>query len=1087
MRLAHLALGSMVGCLIGLVALIAAALFGLHHLDERRAETQTLIPLQQRVDDFLATNHSLLLHSPDSALWQAYLTEAHAIQAELETLSRDHPAATRAAARIDELVTALANVRAEASETDVTATVEPIDIPLRARIAINRIARLDSAIANAFDEIIATEQAARNREATWVAGSLVGAGLLFALFCLSAFTMIYRRVHGPLLDLAAGIARIQSGARDVRVAATGGDEIADLGHAVNDMLDRRDEDEERLHHYRELVENSRDMFAVVDDGYRCRLANRAYADLYGFAGPEALEGRHLREVVGIDFFEREVRGPIDRCLAGETVVFEAERTYPQHGTRWLRVQYQPLSGSDGTTRRIAVVTTDLTDLRVAEAEQRRMHERLQQYRKLVEATNDLCVIVDRDYRYVLVNRAYAERYGMAVSEIEGMHGRDVVGADFHERVTRPRIDRAFVGLPQQFEAERDHPRLGRRQLLIRYFPLTDADGQIHQVAAVITDISDLHHAREQLRRSTHKLRHSARELRHELDTRQALLNSLPAFIALLDGDGCIIDINERWREHNHTFAPGETGVAVGGDYVAHCRRPSGPFGAQAEAAADGLQAVLDGRHDRFSLDYPDHRRGTWRWFRMMANRLTPGEGTQQRRGAVVMHLDITERKRAELELGRLAFEDPTTGLLTRNGFVTQLNERLRSGAWSASDLVILIDLEALRHVNDAHGYSMGDRLLHAIGQRLTAHAGNGGLVGRIGGDEFVVYRPTERACSARSAFDALDEAVFHRPYTIADARIEVSARFGSTRAGDEARDAEALLHEAELALFETRAHGEGHRATFSRELEVEARRRVALTRDLRHALDENQFELHYQPKVDLRSATMVGAEALLRWRQPERGLQPPGAFIPIAERSQLMGPIGDWALFEACRQLRAWRDAGLVVPRVAVNVSVVQFRLSHFIDHVRAALDRHGVDAQALTLEITESVFEEESTMLRRELRALHDLGVRLSLDDFGTGYSSLLYLQQYPFDEIKIDQGFVQNVLNDRYSREIVTTVLGIVGALGADAVAEGIETAAVRDELLAMGCWFGQGYFYSMPLAADDFLALMANGTPLPPSSER
>lgn len=254
---------------------------------------------------------------------------------------------------------------------------------------------------------------------------------------------------------------------------------------------------------------------------------------------------------------------------------------------------------------------------------------------------------------------------------------------------------------------------------------------------------------------------------------------------------------------------------------------------------------------------------------------------------------------------------------------------------------------------------------------------------------------------------------------------------------------------------------------------------------MRQALADNQFVLHFQPKVELVSGRMIACEALLRWQHPEWGLLAPGRFIPIAEQSQLIGPIGDWVIDEACRCLRAWSDAKLEVVRLAVNVSLVQFMVGDFAGSVREALRVHGVDPSSLTLEITESVFGSESETLLQQLEVLHDIGVHLSLDDFGTGYSSLLYLQQYPFDEIKIDQRFVRYIVEDPYSRHIVQTIMGVAEALGAGVVAEGVETESMRNVLTGLGCGVGQGYYYSVPLDYGDFRALLESRAALPVAS--
>jgi len=355
------------------------------------------------------------------------------------------------------------------------------------------------------------------------------------------------------------------------------------------------------------------------------------------------------------------------------------------------------------------------------------------------------------------------------------------------------------------------------------------------------------------------------------------------------------------------------------------------------------------------------------------------------------------------------------------------------------------------------------------------------LAGRIGGDEFVLFLLLQGGEEPEQRLATLNET-FKEPFNLESSNIEITVYAGYTHLQNKKRTVEDLLREAELALFRHRSQPDLPWVAYTNELDDEAHQRIRLTRELREALARNQFELHFQPKVDLKHGKLLSCETLLRWNHPERGLQSPAVFIPIAEQSQLIGPIGDWVLREACRWLRAWRDEGLEIVRVAVNVSLVQFQVGDWVAKVREALAEFDVEPAGLTLEITESVFERESELLLEQIRALSKMGVRLSLDDFGTGYSSLLYLQKYPFDEIKIDQGFVCRLLEDPYSRNIVGTVMSLAGALSAEVVAEGIETAEIRDELLKMGCRSGQGFFYSMPLAAEDFRWLLEKRSQLP-----
>ncbi|WP_372611722.1 putative bifunctional diguanylate cyclase/phosphodiesterase, partial [Halomonas sp.] len=392
-----------------------------------------------------------------------------------------------------------------------------------------------------------------------------------------------------------------------------------------------------------------------------------------------------------------------------------------------------------------------------------------------------------------------------------------------------------------------------------------------------------------------------------------------------------------------------------------------------------------------------------------------------------------------------------------------------------------LNIREMRNINDAHGYDIGDHLLVKMARHLEKRLCQATLIGRISGDQFILFLPDDPALPLRDRLDELAD-IFHQPVRIMDFVIEVASRCGYTLLGEDERSAETLLHEVEITLHEARQQDSSVFHPYNREMDLVAQQRVALTRDLRRALEEDQFELHYQPKVDLATGEVIACEALIRWVHPERGMQMPGQFIPVAEQSMLIGPIGDWVLFQACRHLREWQEAGLDLVRVSVNISVDQFRPGDFPRKVREALETYDIDPASLTLEITESIFSEQSEALRQQINDLHAMGLRLSLDDFGTGYSSLLYLKQYPFDEIKIDMGFVRRILDEPLNRNIVSMILGISKVLGTDTVAEGVENAAVRDALLELGCRIGQGYYYSMPLEVEDFRWLLEKHARLP-----
>ena len=561
----------------------------------------------------------------------------------------------------------------------------------------------------------------------------------------------------------------------------------------------------------------------------------------------------------------------------------------------------------------------------------------------------------------------------------------------------------------------------------------------------------------------------------------AIMNALPANVVLLDVDGTILGVNDSWRAFGQARGAEDPGGFIGRNYLTECAAADATTAADAQAAARGVRAVLNGESETYEQDYPCHGPNKEAWYKLMANRVPAEDSNAGTPQAVVMHVDITERVKAERALAEVAYRDRLTGALSRHGFTEALDARLKEDRDHPASLVVMIDVRNMRALNDVHGHAAGDRVLVAVYQRLRRALGPDAPIGRVGGDDFVMAVPVDQDWMPRAARAAIGD-VFSAPFDIGGASMEMAGCFGYTRVGRKPRGAEKMIREAEIALSQCRARGDCAWYQYTESLAHDLQARTAMTAALRKALENAEFQPHFQPKVELTTGEVLAAEALLRWYHPVDGLISPARFIPAAEQSQLIAPIGRWVLDAACRSLRAWMDAGLQVVRIAVNVSVSQLAFDDFPDQVSAALSAHGLAPDALTLEITESVFEQHSDALRDQLKTLHAMGVRLSLDDFGTGYSSLLYLQNYPFDEIKIDKGFVQRMLTDPYSHQIVTTVIGIARALGADIVAEGVESPRERDALVAMGCRVAQGFYYSLPLAEEDFRWVLATRQRLP-----
>lgn len=778
---------------------------------------------------------------------------------------------------------------------------------------------------------------------------------------------------------------------------------------------------------------------------------------------------------GINFYAPECRERIRKlfgdCVnAGHAYHEELQIIGADGQRRWVRVTGEPVRDEQNRIVKVQGALQDITPGMRARLEKQQLSERLS---NLIETIDEGFVELDEDWRYTFVNPAAESISGKTADELIGTTIWDqfpIEGTPI-DRALRQAMEERRTG-----SAELYFEPMGR-WFDIRAYPWAPG------IAVFFRDVSDHHKLVAELRRQEAALRKAGDKLGVELETRRRLINSLPAHIAMLDRDGTVLTINEQWRHYGKSGGSKDPAFGVGSNYIAVCEAATGECAAEARKVANGLRSLLAGESKHFELEYPCHSPDRQQWFRAVFNRLSDRDGGLT--GVVAMHVDITERKLAELELERIAFEDALTGCLTRVGFERRLDARLTKQGWVSSAIVVILDIDGMRDVNEAHGYEIGDRLLVALSERLGKQAGPDGLIARLAGDEFAFYLP----CGSSKSVDELLGRImahinsgFDVPGNGGSVEIEFST--GYTVLGDGPRSAEVLIQEAELAQYENRARERLHEpwVGYSPSLRQRVREYSQLTAELREALRREEFELHFQPKVDLRNGRVIAAEALIRWRHPERGLQPPGLFIPIAERSQLIGPIGNWVLRAACRYLRDWQAEGLEIVRVSINVSLVQFLIGDFTSEVERALKDFAVAPESLSLEITESVFERHSDRLVSTMNRLHEIGVQLSLDDFGTGYSSLRYLQLYRFDEVKIDQSFTAGILNDEFSRNIVGSVMSIANAMRAKTVAEGIESLEVSNALLEMGCDIGQGFYFSVPLEAEDFRWLLQTGSLLP-----
>jgi diguanylate cyclase (GGDEF)-like protein len=451
-------------------------------------------------------------------------------------------------------------------------------------------------------------------------------------------------------------------------------------------------------------------------------------------------------------------------------------------------------------------------------------------------------------------------------------------------------------------------------------------------------------------------------------------------------------------------------------------------------------------------------------------------------GAVVAVGSLVTIVAARMRAGRdllhvAAMHDPLTGLANRRGFSASLDAALERRPGEGSVVVLLVDLDHFKLVNDTHGHHVGDEVLIAVAPRLVASVRAGDVVARMGGDEFAIVCEDHTGTLDLSALLARLDAVWAGPVVLEAGELSVSGSIGVVVCAGPEDTEESLLRDADIALYRAKADRRGSAVLYDPSLRAGLSRIAALDQALRGVLTRDELYVAFQPVVHLRTGRWVGAEALLRWTSPELGVVPPGDFIPVAEDRGQIGPIGDWAFDQACRHLADWRARGLVGPdfAVAVNVSGRQLRPG-FAARVVATLGRHGLPPQAVHLEITESVLLDDSRATSDALAELRAIGAPMLLDDFGTGYSSLSYLQRLPLEGIKIDKSFVADINTSAPRRTLVSAMLAMAEGLGLDVVAEGVESQAVADGLLQLGCRRAQGYLWARPVSAAVFAEMLA-----------
>jgi diguanylate cyclase (GGDEF)-like protein len=446
--------------------------------------------------------------------------------------------------------------------------------------------------------------------------------------------------------------------------------------------------------------------------------------------------------------------------------------------------------------------------------------------------------------------------------------------------------------------------------------------------------------------------------------------------------------------------------------------------------------------------------------------------------------EIHERNQAELRIRHMAHHDALTGLPNRLLLVDRVNQAIAQVHRHQQERIALlfIDLDYFKTINDSLGHQIGDRVLQEMAARLLQCVREGDTVARLGGDEYVIaLTALTDSNDAALVADKVLEA-FTLPFIVENHELHISGSIGISFYPADGTDVQSLMRAADTAMYHAKQKGRSNYQFFTPALNDAAQRRLTVANQLRQALDQNEFAVYYQPQVDMETGKIFSAEALLRWTQPDKAPISCGDFVSIAEETGLILPIGEWVLHQACAQLKQWRNNGYPDLRIAVNLSPRQFFQSNLADTVAAALRKYGLPAEALDLEITESMLMQPSQDNMAVLKQLSSMGIQLSIDDFGTGYSSLAYLQNFPLHALKIDRSFVVGITQDSHDAAIVTAIIAMAHSLRLKVTAEGVDSAEQVTFLKAHGCLTAQGFYYSKPVPAQAFTELLSKEYCLP-----
>ncbi|MCP5268754.1 MAG: EAL domain-containing protein [Zoogloeaceae bacterium] len=743
----------------------------------------------------------------------------------------------------------------------------------------------------------------------------------------------------------------------------------------------------------------------------------------------------IHEQLGVD--NKRFFAGLKKAQAQGEYRFE-QKIEAEDGTHHLESRIIPLTETNGETTGYLFVSSDLKALKQAERMQRLLGKAVDQSPVAVIITDTLGITQYVNERFTL-NTGYT--------------ADDVIGKRAGYQRSGQTPTEVYDGLWQTISAGREWrgELLNRRKSgelywdAVRIVPLANTAGKITHYLSIQEDISQRKKDEETIRLWATVFENSGEA------------------VVITDRDNRIVSVNQAFTDITG-YAPGEV---IG-------QNPA---------------KFSSGRHD------PDFFKEMWRrlnsyghwqgeiWDRRKSGEVYPKwlgisavrDGNDCVTHYVAIFSDISERKEAQERIEYLARHDPLTGLPNRMLLTDRAEQALASADRARSKLALLfLDLDRFKTINDSLGHAVGDALLMEVTARLQASVRETDTISRLGGDEFVVVVTDlhDDETVVHVARKILD--VTQQPFEIAGHRFSISVSIGITMFPADGRDFDTLLKKADTAMYHAKDAGRSTYRFFTEQMNVNALERLLIQNRLQNAIDKTEFVLHYQPQIALGTGRIIGIESLVRWQNPELGLVPPDRFIPIAEENGTIIAIGDWVLYEACRQAKAWTEAGIGPLPMSVNISMLQLQQGDFVERVLAVLDKTGHDPSLLELEFTESVLIQDIDRVLEQVQRLKAAGISIAIDDFGTGYSSLSYLKRLDVDRLKIDRSFVRDIGTDPDDAAIVRAITQMARSLRLKVLAEGAETSEQTRFLLAEGCDEVQGFVYSRPLTADGFFRL-------------